>query len=331
MNLPMRLSVHTEQWRFSQPFRIAGHCYTSREFVIVELSTDKACGRGEAWCIYFCDETISSITQQIESVAEQIENGISREQLLELLPPGGARNAIDCALWDLEAKHFGKTIWELTGITPKSITTALTIGLEETPDAMAMSALKAKNYPILKIKLDSDQPVQRVAAVRAARPDARLAVDANQAWSYEQLVEISPELVKLGVEMIEQPLKRGCDDELEGYVPLIPLCADESCLDRSELKQVSKRYQIVNIKLDKTGGLTEALLLAKAAKKMGLELMVGNMGGTSLCIAPALVVAQLCKFHDLDGPLILKYDRFPSINYKDSEILISETDKILWG
>lgn len=215
MNLPLQLSVHAERWKYAKPFRIAGRCYTDKAFVVVELAAGNVCGRGEAWCVYYCDETIESVVAQIEAVTAQVEAGISREQLLKLLPAGGARNAIDCALWDLETKYYQKSIWELTGITPKPVTTALTIGLGETPEAMAADALQAKNYPVLKIKLDDDQPVERVAAIRSARPDARLAVDANRAWTFDQLVQITPALAELGVEMIEQPLPRGGDEAWE--------------------------------------------------------------------------------------------------------------------
>ena len=197
MKIPVRLSLHIEQWQLKKPFRIAGYCYTAREIVVVELDTGKFRGRGEAWYLYYCDETIDSVVKQIESIAPQIEKGINRQELLELLPPGGARNAVDCALWDLEAKQLDKTIWELTGITPKPVTTALTIGLEETPENMALNAKEAADYPILKIKLDDNRPVERVAAIRSARPDVRLAIDANQGWTFQQLVEITPKLVEI--------------------------------------------------------------------------------------------------------------------------------------
>lgn len=329
MKLPLQLKLHTETWAYQHPLRITGYTYTGREVVIVELVAGKICGRGEAWCVYFTDETVDSVCQQIEAVKDEIERGISREELQELLPPGGARNAIDCALWDLEAKQSGKSIWALTGIEPSPITTAFTIGIEDTPEQMAVCAAQACQYPILKIKLDGDQPVERIAAIRAARPDAKLVVDANQGWTFDQLKEIAPLMVEQGVEMIEQPLPRGGDNELEGFKSPVMLSADESCLHRGELDQAARRYQMINIKLDKTGGLTEALLLVKAVKSKNLELMVGNMGGTSLSIAPGFVVAQLCRFVDLDGPLLLKNDRINGIEYHGGKM--SLPDGTLWG
>ena len=190
-------------------------------------------------------------------------------------------------------------------------------------------ASQTADYPLLKIKLDHDRPVERMAAVRKARPDATLVIDANQGWEFQQLKTIAPQLADLGVAMVEQPLPRGDDAELADYRAPFPLAADESCLDRKELEQVAERYQMVNIKLDKTGGLTEALHLANAAKAKGMDLMVGNMGGTSLCIAPAFVVGQLCRFVDLDGPLLLKYDRVGAMKYQQAEINVGE--KVCWG
>ena len=324
-----QLKLHTETWSYARPFRITGHCYTEQNIVVVELVEDGYIGRGEAWFIRYNDETLESVCQQIESVAEEVEQGISREALQSLLPSGGARNAIDCALWDLEAKQTGQSIWQLLGIQPRPITTALTIGIEETPEQMAMYAQSAAAYNTLKIKLDSDRPVERIEAIRAARPDAQLVIDANQAWTIEQLKEVAPPLAKLGVDMIEQPLRRGADADLAGYQSPVILSADESCLDCSELDAVADYYQMINIKLDKTGGLTEALRLVKAVQAKGLELMIGNMGGTSLCIAPALVVAQFCRVVDLDGPLLLKHDRLHSLDYRGGDILLPSPS--LWG
>jgi L-alanine-DL-glutamate epimerase-like enolase superfamily enzyme len=207
--------------------------------------------------------------------------------------------------------------------------TAFTIGIEDTPETMAARAKEASIYPILKIKVDQDRPVERLAAIRAARPDADLMIDANQGWTFEQLLDVSPKLAEMGVKLIEQPLPRGKDQSLEGYRSPIPLCADESCQHRGELDQACRRYQIINIKLDKAGGLTEALMLAYAAEKRGLQLYVGNMGGTSLSIAPAFVLAQLCHYVELDGPLLLKYDRFPALHCEHGKIAVP--DPQLWG
>ena len=329
MKQSITLSVHTETWAFTQPFRIAGRCYKDKTHVVVELSDGRVTGKGEAWCLYYCGETIETVIDDIESVAERLENGLSREELQGVLPAGGARNALDLALWDLECKQTGKTIWQLTGINPKPIATVYTLGIEDTPEEMAAMATAAAQYPLLKIKLDGNQPVQRIEAIRAARPDARLIIDANQGWSFEQLLEVAPKLAALNVELIEQPLPRGQDSALEGYHCPVMLAADESCLDRKELDDAAKRYRMINIKLDKTGGLTEALLLVEAVKSKGLELMVGNMGGTSLCIAPAFVVGQFCRFADLDGPLLLKHDRFNPVCYQNEMMAIPSTE--LWG
>jgi L-alanine-DL-glutamate epimerase-like enolase superfamily enzyme len=249
--------------------------------------------------------------------------------LQELLPAGGARNAIDCAMWDLECKKTGQTIWQLTGIDPKPVTTVFTIGLESTAEAMAAKAAAAADAPILKIKLGDHQPYERLAAVRAARPDAILVVDANQAWDFELLKEVIPKCVGLDLGMIEQPLPRGGDECLEGFESPITLAGDESCLHTGELEAAARRYDMINIKLDKTGGLTEALKLAHAARDKGCELMVGNMTGTSLGMAPAFVVAQLCDFVDIDGPLLLKHDHPNGLRYNKGVVDVFESS--FWG
>ena len=323
------ISVHIEQWEFKQTFRITGREVTSSTGIVVKISDGKNIGVGEAQGVFYTDETPQSMMQQVKSISEPIRQGISREELLLLLPSGGARNAIDCALWDLECKQSGKTIWELTGIEPKPVTTVFTIGMEDTPEAMAAKAAEASDYSILKIKLDGRQPLDRLKAIRAARPDAKLVVDANQGWNFEQLKELIPQCVELDLEMIEQPLPRGEDESLVDLVSPITLAADESCLDSSELAGIDGRYNMINIKLDKTGGLTEALNLAKIAKSKGYKLMVGNMCGTSLSIAPSFVVAQLCDFVDIDGPLLLKYDHPNGLKYHLGKVDCFKSD--FWG
>ena len=325
----MKISAHIEEWELASPFRIAGNEWTTTRSVVVQLASNGAIGRGEGQGVFYLDETVESMIEQVFSVAEQIGRGIGRDDLLELLPAGGARNAIDCALWDLEAKKSGRTIWQLTGISPIPVTTVFTIGLEDTPEEMAMNAKAASQYPILKIKLDGDQPIARLAAIRAARPDAKIVVDANQGWSFEMLGEVLPRCVELGISMVEQPLPRGQDDALEDFASPIMLAADESCLDTSELEVASRRYSMINIKLDKTGGLTEALRLAHAAKEKGCQLMVGNMVGTSLSMAPSFVVAQLCDFVDIDGPLLLKNDHPGGLVYSSGRVDVF--DSAFWG
>lgn len=305
----MQVSAHIESWALKRPFRIAGMEWHSAAAVVVELSDGDVAGRGECQGVSYLGETPDSIMEQIDSVAADLRGGISREALLDRLPAGGARNAIDCALWDLEAKRAGKTIWQLTGLQPGPVTTVFTIGIESEPEAMGEKAAAAADCPVLKIKLDADRPLERLQAIRAARPDAELVVDANQAWDFETLRELLPACTDLGLQMIEQPLPRGHDDALEGFRSPIPLTADESCQSTADLDVAASRYDIINIKLDKAGGLTESLRLAHAARGRGCRLMVGNMLGTSLAMAPAFVIAQLCDFADIDGPMLLKHDR----------------------
>ncbi|MCS5585442.1 MAG: dipeptide epimerase, partial [Pseudomonadales bacterium] len=277
--------------------------------------------------VYYLDETAESMYQQVLGIQQKLEQGISREQLQSLLPVGGARNAIDCALWDLEAKSSGQSIFGLTGIPSSPVNTVNTVTID-TPEKMAKKAAAITARQI-KVKLDGAQPLQRIIAVCNARPDADIVVDVNEGWSFSQLVELAPQFKALGVKMIEQPLPRGEDDALEGYQSPITLCADESCLDVSELEQVARRYHMVNIKLDKTGGLTEALNLARRAKEKGMTLMVGNMVGTSLAMAPAYVVAQLCDFVDLDGALFLAGDRSYPMSYEQG--IVTGLSSQLWG
>ncbi len=325
----MKFSAHVEEWELVQPFRISGFESSKAQSLIVQLSDGSFIGRGEAQGVYYLDETSDSMFRQVHEIAARIRHGISRADLEHILPPGGARNAMDCALWDLECKQSGKSIWELTGIDPKPVTTVFTIGLEDTPEAMASKASAAMDCPILKIKLSDHMPLEKLAAIRAARPDAKLVVDANQGWDFELLQSALPELQKLGLEMLEQPLPRGADELLEGFESPVILCADESCLHSGELDTAARRYSMINIKLDKTGGLTEALNLARAARAKGLKLMVGNMVGSSLSMAPAFVIAQLCDFVDIDGPLLQKYDHPNGLVYKKG--VVDGFDPGLWG
>jgi L-alanine-DL-glutamate epimerase-like enolase superfamily enzyme len=325
----MKMSVHIEEWELAQPFRISNFEWVNARGIVVQLAEDGHIGRGEAQGVFYLDEDADSLFAQVHAVAGEIRKGISRDDLQRLLPPGGARNAVDCALWDLECKKTGKTIWQLTGIEPKPVTTVFTIGLEATPEAMAAKAAAAVDAPVLKIKLNADRPYERLAAIRAARPDAALVVDANQGWDFDLLREVIPKCAALNLGMIEQPLPRGADEALEGFDSPITLAADESCLHSGELDVAARRYGMINIKLDKTGGLTEALKLARAAKALGCQLMVGNMVGTSLAMAPSLVVAQLCDFVDLDGPLLLKYDHPNGLRYRKG--VVDGLQPSLWG
>lgn len=325
----MRVSVHRESWPMKAPFAITGHVFESLESVVVMLEQDGATGRGEGVPVYYLQEEARGLLEQIEVIRPALEAGIGRDELQDMLPPGGARNAVDCALWDLEAKRTGKTVWEMTGIEPAARKTAYTLGIQETPEVIAEQAAQARGYPLLKIKLNGDKPVERVAAIRKARPDAEIIIDANQGFSLSLLKSVLEPFAELGVAMVEQPLPRGDDSELEGLSSPIPICADESCLHRGELPDALKRYDMINIKLDKTGGLTEALALAKEARQAGKGLMVGNMLGTSLSMAPAFVIAQLCDFVDLDGPLNLKSDLPAGMAYRNG--MVSASQSGFWG
>ena len=324
-----RVSSHIESWASLIPFRIANYEWDDYPTVVCEIEQDGVIGWGEALGVYYLDETEKTMLKQLEAVAADLAGGASREDLLELLPAGGARNAADAALWDLEAQLSGTSVWKMAGVEADPVQTVFTIGLEAEPEQMAAGAAAASDVSLLKIKLSNDRPVERIAAIRQARPDVRLVVDVNQGWSFGELQRYAPELQALGVEFIEQPLPRGGDDELENYESPVPLCADESCLTLDDLEQASSRYQIINIKLDKTGGLTHALELAQAIKDRNLRIMVGCMCGSSLAMAPHHVVAQLADYADIDGPLLMKNDRFGGLIYDRGIVSVPETR--FWG
>ena len=322
-----KVDMSLESWPTKAPFSITGHTFTEARVLVVSLHEQGKSGRGEATGVYYRGETADSLLAEAESIRKPLEQGLDRATLQSLLPAGGARNAIDCALWDLDAKLSGKSIWALTGIAPHTVITVNTVGID-TPTAMAEMA-RGLDSPTIKVKLDGHKPLLCMQAIRNARPDAELVVDVNQGWNFQQLVELAPTFQSLGVTMIEQPLPRGDDAELADYQSPVPLCADESCLDTSELNQAATRYQMINIKLDKTGGLTEALTLAKQAKEKGLGLMVGNMLGTSLAMAPGFVVAQYCQLADLDGPVLLRDEREDGMSFEGGKV--STPASKLWG
>jgi L-alanine-DL-glutamate epimerase-like enolase superfamily enzyme len=297
--------------------------------VVVTLTHNGFQGRGEGDGVYYLGETQESMQLQLESVRDAVEAGITREELQDLLPAGGERNALDCALWDLEAKTSDQRIWKLLQMQPKTLVTVATVGMG-TPQEMADRAKEFARYPNLKIKLDDQDPIQRLDAIRQARPDAKLVIDVNQGWEYQELIDYLPELQRLEVAMIEQPLRRAGDKRLEELESPIPIGADESCLTLEEYHEIKNRYQVINIKLDKTGGLTEALRIVKAAVKDGKKLMVGNMTGSSLSMAPAYVIGQFCSFVDIDGPLLLANDIEDGLAYLDGGI-VGLPQKELWG
>ena len=325
----MQVEFKRVEWPYISIFRIAYSEQTSADTVQVALRDGPLTGRGEALGVSYHGETVDSMLEGLAVVSKEIARGISRADLQALLPAGGVRNALDCALWDLEAKRLSKRAWELAGIQSVSaILTDYTLSLD-TPEAMARAAAAARQYTLLKLKLGGNGDFERVAAVRLARPDARIIVDANQSWNEGDLHQLIPKLAELGVELIEQPLPVGKDDALAHFRSPVPLCADESCQTRLSLPLIVGKYEFINIKLDKAGGLTEALALAREAQAQNLRLMVGCMAGSSLSMAPAFIVGQLCTFADLDGPLLCRTDVPHSIRYEGSRMYPPEPS--LWG
>lgn len=325
----MEMTVETVSFPMKAPFAITGRVFHETQTVRVTLVKGGVKGRGEGAGVYYLEETVESMTDQLQSVRDAVTAGAARQDIQGLLPPGGARNALDCAYWDLEAKAAGARVWDRLKISSAPLSTLYTIGLAE-PGTIAARAKEAAVYPQLKIKLDADRPVEKIKAIRAARPDAALIVDVNQGWSFDALCEYAPALADFGVAMIEQPLPRGEDAALEGYVSPIPLGADESCLHSEEFDALKDIYDVFNIKLDKTGGLTEALRLADCAADAGKALMVGNMMGSSLSMAPSFVIGQLCRFVDIDGPLLLEHDVEDGLVYEEGG-RVEPPSAALWG
>ena len=326
----MKLRSRLEFWPVSGVFRISRRETREAEIIVVELEVDGELGRGEGSPNVRYGETGESCLAQIEIVREAIETGADREALQDLMPPGAARNAVDCAFWDLEAKLTGEPAYVLAGLDkPKLLTTAYTLSIG-TPEAMLAAAAAASERPLLKVKLAGDEhDLTRLRVVRAAAPKARIIVDPNESWSIKRLQALMPVLASLQIDVIEQPLAAAEDGALEGAVLPIPICADESCATVADLPDLVGKYQMVNIKLDKAGGLTEALKIAKAAPEGNLKIMVGCMLGTSLAMAPAMLVAQYASFIDLDGPLLLERDRENGIQYDGSVMQLPAPT--LWG
>ena len=323
-------AVAIERWAMKDVFATSRDAIDEIPVLLLTL-TDPAGrrGRAEAAGVDYDGETPQSMASEIAAVAANLHDGITRGELGRLLPAGGARNALDCALWDLEAKRSGVPAWRSAGLAAlEPVTTCLTIGLGDEADTRR-KASEAGGYQVLKLKLDAERHVDLVRIVREQQPRARLVVDANQAWSRSLLERLLPQLAALGVELIEQPVPRTEDATLDGLASRLPLAADESCVDRTSLPALTGRYRYVNIKLDKCGGLTEALALATEAARLGFGLMVGNMCGTSLAMAPAFLIAQSCRYVDLDGPLLQREDRAPAIVYRHG--VMSAPEAALWG
>ena len=326
-----RLSVREEVWPLARPFTISRGSKTEARVIVVNIEDEDGRGRGRGESVPYAhyDETVEGVLAQIDAVRDEIEAGLDRERLQTRLPPGAARNAVDCALWDLEAKASGRRAWMLAGLAePKAVVTAFTLSLD-TPEAMAEAARTAADRPLLKLKIGGAHDIDRVRAVRTAAPRARLIVDANEGLSFDELVGLAPEFARLGVELIEQPLPAGADEALETYDSPVTLCADESLHTRADLDLCARRYGAINVKLDKTGGLTEALALVRAARTRDLKLMIGCMVSTSLSIAPALLCAEDASVADLDGPLLLAHDRTPGLSFDGSTI--APASPAIWG
>lgn len=326
----LRLRATLKRWAINAPFHITGYTFTAFEALIVELTDAHGLiGRGEAQGVYYLKDTPSRMLSQIEALRTQIEDGITRESLQQLLPAGGARNVLDCALWDLAAKREGRAVWQLAGLAaPKPLLTTYTLGADG-PDAMAKCAVAYTQAKAIKLKLtEDDHNAARVLAVRRARPDVWLMVDANQGFTRDSFAKLLPTLLEARVDLVEQPFPVGSEAWLDGLERPIRIAADESVQDRRDLASLVGRVDLINIKLDKCGGLTEALALAAEARKLGFELMVGNMGGSSLAMAPSFVVGQLCNVVDLDGPLSIVADYTPSVVYENGTIWCPDG---LWG
>lgn len=323
----MKAKVEPISLPLKAPFAITGHVFETLEGVVVTLEKDGFTGRGEADGVYYLGQTqqwmLDTLTEFLKA-----EKNLNRENLQQLLPANAARNAVDCALWDLEAKTQGISIWEKLNIKPKKLKTVATVGIAS-PAEMAQKASEFNYFQNLKIKLDDNDPIIALEQIRKARPHAHLVVDVNQGWSMEMLKDFTKHLEKLEISMIEQPLPVGADEQLLDYKGEIPLGADESCLSTAEYELIKRYYQVINIKLDKTGGLTEAIRLSQLALQDNKRLMVGNMTGSSLAMAPAYVIGQRAEFIDIDGPVLLAQDVKNGLGYDSSGVTIPEA--VLWG
>ncbi len=321
----MRITVTAESFKLAQVFTISRGSRTQADVLTVRVQGGAHQGMGE--CVPYAryGETLESVAAEISG----LPCDLTRESVQTLLPAGAARNAVDCALWDLAAKQAGRRVWDLIGLpAPRPEITAYTLSLD-TPDAMQAQAAKNAARPLLKIKLGTPDDMARLEAVRRGAPKSRIIVDANEGWTAEVYADLAPHLIRLGVQMVEQPLPAGADDMLAEIARPLPVCADEACHDRASLPKLKGKYDLVNIKLDKTGGLTEALLLKDAATQEGYAVMVGCMVGTSLAMAPATILAQGVAFTDLDGPLLLAEDRAATLKFDEAGV--HAPTPALWG
>jgi L-alanine-DL-glutamate epimerase-like enolase superfamily enzyme len=323
------LTVRHECFPLAGTFTISRGSRTQSDVVLVELAREGASGRGECLPYARYGETIDGVIETIEGLRGALAQGLDRRELQKALPPGAARNALDCAFWDLEAKQAGCRVWDLLGQPElRPVVTAYTLSFDSA-EKMGEAAAREAGRPLLKLKLAGPENVDRIAAVRAQAPRARIILDANEGWTPAIYGELAPHLADLGVDLVEQPLPAGEDQALANIERPVPICADESCHDSASVEALVGLYDFVNIKLDKTGGLTEALALKTAAEARGLRIMVGSMLATSLSMAPALLVAQEAEVVDLDGPLLLAHDRPDGLRYEESEV--QPPAPALWG
>ncbi|RYE00487.1 MAG: dipeptide epimerase [Sphingomonadales bacterium] len=323
------LRAQSDHFPLKHPFRISRGVKTRADVVTVTIEAGGLTGRGEGVPYPRYGESVESALAEIESIRAAIDAGADRVALQSLLPPGAARNAVDCAMWDLEARQQGRSVASMIGAPePIRLESALTVGID-TPEAMAAAARAIATAPLLKVKVDALDPEGQLRAVRAAAPASRLIVDPNESWDESLLREIEPLLVELRTDLLEQPVPAGADEWLEGFTPAIPICADEAVHIAADLDVVARRYQVVNVKLDKSGGLTAALELANATRARGLGLMTGCMISSSLSIAAALHVARMSDFVDLDGPIWLAEDRAGGV--RDEGGMLLPPDQGFWG
>lgn len=326
----MRLFLETEAMRLAEPFAISGYVFEHAEVMVATLEDGSHRGRGEAAGVYYLGDDLAHMREQAEAARAAIEAGLTREELRSLLPPGGARNAIDAALWELEAQRLGKPVWQLAGLDePKPVRTTMTVGAD-TPEAMARRATGYASAKAIKVKLtgELDLDLARIVAIRAARPDVWLGVDGNQGFVVDELERLIEGLHGHDVSLLEQPLKRGREADLDGITSPIPIAGDESLLCLDDVAGAVGRFDVVNIKLDKCGGLTEGLLMAAEARRLGLGVMVGTMIASSLGTAPGFLLGQLADLVDLDGPILIAQDREPSVTYEDGMLFASPQ---VWG
>jgi L-alanine-DL-glutamate epimerase-like enolase superfamily enzyme len=324
------LKVEKAAIRFAEPFRITGYVFEAMPSIVARITERNHVGRGEAAGVYYLGDDQDRMLETIEQVRCEIEGGMSRDDLQVVLPPCGARNALDCALWELDAKLSGIQVWQLAAVPrPRPLVTTFTLPADE-PSVLATKVGRLAFAKAIKLKLDGNVDVdrERMRVVRSARPDAWIAVDANQGFASSDLDELAKAARDHSISLIEQPLKRGEEQALEGWTPGVPVAADESILNLAELQERARYFDVINIKLDKCGGLTEALKMARAARLFGKQLMVGNMGGSTLAMAPGFVLGQLCQIVDLDGPYGLAEDPLAEEIYANGEIFVSET---IWG